>query len=224
MKKFAPFADNILPWLTCFGMLSALAMIFLYVPTEKNLGVVQRIFYYHLPSAWNAFLGFFIVAGASGSYLWKGERSADLVAHTSVEVGMLFCTLFIVTGSIWAKASWGVWWTWDPRLPMTIVMWIVYASYVLLRQIAGDNEQVARYAAVLGIVGALNIPLIYIAIRLWRGIHPKVEKMAPEMAWTLLVSTGAFLLFFALLMWIRLRSMSLSDEVVALRQQALEMS
>ncbi len=137
---------------------------------------------------------------------------------------MPFCTLFIVTGSVWAKASWGVWWTWDPRLTMTIVMWVVYASYILLRQIAGDNEQVARYAAVLGIVGALNIPLIYIAIRLWRGIHPKVETMAPEMAWTLLVCTGAFLLFFAWLMWIRLRSMSLSDEVVDLRRQALEMS
>ena len=166
MKKFAPFADNVLPWLTCVSMIAALAMIFLYVPTERNLGVVQRIFYYHLPSAWNAFLGFFIVAGASASYLWKGERRADLIAHTSAEVGMLFCTLFIVTGSVWAKASWGVWWTWDPRLTMTIVMWVVYASYVLLRQIAGDNEQVARYAAVLGIVGALNIPLIYIAILL----------------------------------------------------------
>ena len=224
MKKFAPFADNVLPWLTCVSMIAALAMIFLYVPTERNLGVVQRIFYYHLPSAWNAFLGFFIVAGASASFLWKGERRADLIAHTSAEVGMLFCTLFIVTGSVWAKASWGVWWTWDPRLTMTIVMWVVYAAYILLRQIAGDNEQVARYAAVLGIVGALNIPLIYIAIRLWRGIHPKVEKMAPEMAWTLLVCTGAFLLFFVWLIWIRLRSMSLNDQVIDLRRQALEMS
>lgn len=224
MKKFAPFADNVLPWLTCVSMLAALAMIFLYVPTERHLGVVQRIFYYHLPSAWNAFLGFFIVAGASASFLWKGERRADLIAHASAEIGMLFCTLFIVTGSVWAKASWGVWWTWDPRLTMTIVMWVIYASYVLLRQIAGDNEQVARYAAVLGIVGALNIPLIYIAIRLWRGIHPKVETMAPEMAWTLLVCTGAFLLFFAWLMWIRLRSMSLSDAVMDLRRQALAMS
>jgi len=224
MKKFAPFADNVLPWLTCVSMIAALAMIFLYVPTERHLGVVQRIFYYHLPSAWNAFLGFFIVAGASASFLWKSERRADLIAHASAEVGMLFCTLFIVTGSVWARASWGVWWTWDPRLTMTMVMWVVYASYILLRQIGGDNEQVARYAAVLGIVGALNIPLIYIAIRLWRGIHPKVETMAPEMAWTLLVCTGAFLLFFAWLMWIRLRSMSLNDEVVDLRRRALEMS
>ena len=224
MKKFAPFADTVLPWLTCVSMIAALGMIFLYVPTEKNLGVVQRIFYYHLPSAWNSFLGFFMVAGASASFLWKGKRSADLLARASAEVGMVFCTLFIVTGSVWAKASWGVWWTWDPRLTMTIIMWTIYAAYILLRQLAGDNEQIARYAAVLGIVGALNIPLIYIAIRLWRGIHPKVEQMAPEMAWTLLSCTGAFLLFFVWMLWIRLRSLHLSDEVMVLRQRVLAVS
>lgn len=224
MKKFAPFADNILPWLTCVSMIGALGMIFLYVPTEKNLGVVQRIFYYHLPSAWNSFLGFFMVAGASASFLWRGRRSADLLARASAEIGMVFCTLFIVTGSIWAKASWGVWWTWDPRLTMTIIMWTIYAAYILLRQLAGDNEQIARYAAVLGIVGALNIPLIYISIRLWRGIHPKVEQMAPEMAWTLLACTGAFVLLFVWMMWIRLRSLSLSDEVMVLRQRVLAVS
>ena len=224
MKKFAPFADTGLPWLSCVPMLVALGMIFLYVPTERNLGVVQRIFYYHLPAAWNAFAGFFIVAGASVAFLWKGERRADLLARAGAEVGMLFCTLFIVTGSVWARASWGVWWTWDPRLTLTLVLWVVYAAYILLRQIGGDTEHVARYAAVLGIVGAFNIPLLYIAIRLWRGIHPKVETMAPQMAWTLLVCSAAFLVLFAWIMWLRLRGLHLTAELDELRRRALAIS
>lgn len=220
MKKFAPFADNILPWLTCVMMFTALAMVFLYVPTERVQGVVQRIFYFHLPSAWMAFLGFFIVAGASASFLWQGDRLSDLVAQAAAEVGMVFCTLVLLTGPIWARPIWGVWWTWDPRLTMTLVLWMIYASYVLLRALAGDNELIARYAAVLGIIGVLDIPLLYVAVRLWRGIHPKVEQMAPEMAWTLLVCTGAFLCLFTWLMWLRLRSLSLSDEIAVLRRHA----
>ena len=190
--KKAGYVDSFLPWLTCVAMLAALAMVFLYVPNERVQGEVQRIFYFHLPSAWMAFLGFFIVAGASAAFLWQGKRSADLLARAAAELGMVFCSLVLLTGPLWARPIWGVWWTWDPRLTMTLVLWLIYAAYVLLRVFAGDNETVARYAAVLGIVGVIDIPLLYISIRLWRGIHPKVEQMAPEMAWTLLVCTAAF--------------------------------
>ena len=224
MKKFAPFADNILPWLTCLTMTAALAMVFLYVPNEQVQGAPQRIFYFHLPAAWNTFLGFFIVAGASASYLWQGDRFSDLLAQAAAEVGMLFCTLVLITGSIWARPIWGVWWTWDPRLTLVAILWTIYAAYVLLRVLAGDNELIARYAAVLGIVGVLDIPILYIAVRLWRGIHPKVERMALEMAWTLLVCSGAFLCLFMWLLWLRLRSLSLRDEVAALRREALASS
>ena len=224
MKKFEPFADGVLPWLTCLAMLAALAMVFLYVPTERVQGVVQRVFYFHLPAAWMTFLGFFIVAGASASFPWQGDRFSDLLAQAAAEVGMVFCSLVLITGSIWARPIWGVWWTWDPRLTMVAVLWTIYAAYVLLRVLAGDNELIARYAAVLGIVGVLDIPILYVAVRLWRGIHPKVERMAPEMAWTLLVCTGAFLCLFAWLLWLRLRSLSLRDEVAALRRQALASS
>ena len=224
MKKFEPFADGVLPWLTGLAMLAALAMVFLYVPTERVQGVVQRVFYFHLPAAWMTFLGFFIVAGASASFLWQGDRVSDLLAQAAAEVGMVFCSLVLITGSIWARPIWGVWWTWDPRLTMVAVLWTIYAAYVLLRVLAGDNELIARYAAVLGIVGVLDIPILYVAVRLWRGIHPKVERMAPEMAWTLLVCTGAFLCLFAWLLWLRLRSLSLRDEIAALRRQALASS
>jgi heme exporter protein C len=221
MKKFAPFADNILPWLTCLAMLAALAMVFLYVPGERVQGAPQRIFYFHLPAAWMTFLGFFVVAGASASFLWQGKRSSDLLAQAAAEIGMIFCSLVLITGSIWARPIWGVWWTWDPRLTMVAILWTIYAAYVLLRLLTGDNELIARYAAVLGIVGVLDIPILYIAVRLWRGIHPKVEQMAPEMALTLLVCTSAFLCLFTWLLWLRLSSLSLHDEVAALRRQAL---
>jgi len=224
MRKFAPFADNVLPWLTCLTMVAALAMVFLYVPNEQMQGAPQRIFYFHLPAAWNTFLGFFVVAGASAAYLWQGDRFSDLLAQAAAEVGMVFCTVVLVTGSIWARPIWGVWWTWDPRLTMVAILWTIYAAYILLRVLAGDNELIARYAAVLGIVGVLDIPILYVAVRLWRGIHPKVERMAPEMAWTLLVCSAAFLGLFAWLLWLRLRSLQLHDEVAALRREALASS
>lgn len=224
MKKVAPFADGVLPWLTCLTMIAALAMVFLYVPNEQVQGAPQRIFYFHLPAAWNTFLGFFVVAGASASYLWQGDRFSDLLAQAAAEIGMVFCSIVIVTGSLWARPIWGVWWTWDPRLTMVAILWTIYAAYLLLRVLAGDNELIARYAAVLGIVGVLDIPILYIAVRLWRGIHPKVESMAPEMAWTLLTCAGAFLCLFTWLLWLRLRSLSLRDEVAALRREALALS
>ncbi|MBM4256048.1 MAG: cytochrome C assembly protein [Deltaproteobacteria bacterium] len=223
MKRFAPFADNVLPWLTLTTMIAALAMVFLYVPNERVQGIVQRIFYFHLPAAWNTFLGFFIVAGASASYLWQGSRFSDLLAQAAAEIGMVFCTIVLITGSIWARPIWGVWWTWDPRLTMVIVLWTIYAAYLLLRHLAGDTEQIARYAAVLGIVGVLDIPLLHISVRLWRGIHPKIERggLAPEMMWTLLMCTVAFLCLFAWLLWLRLHNLSLREELVTLRRQAL---
>jgi heme exporter protein C len=224
MKHIASFADRVLPWLTCCLMIVALAFVFLYVPNERIQGPPQRIFYFHLPAAWNTFLGFFIVAGASAAFLWQGDRFSDLLAQAAAEVGMVFCTLVIITGSIWARPIWGVWWTWDPRLTMVVILWMIYASYILLRLLAGDNELIARYAAVLGIVGVLDIPLLYIAVKLWRGIHPKVEQMAPEMIWTLLVCSAAFLCLFVWLIWVRLRSLTLSDEVAALRRQVLAVS
>ena len=226
MKQVASFVDRVLPWLTCGLMLVALVFVFLYVPNERFQGPAQRIFYFHLPAAWNSFLGFFIVAGASAAFLWQGDRFSDLLAQAAAEVGMLFCTLVIITGSIWARPIWGVWWTWDPRLTMVAILWMIYAAYILLRLLAGDNELIARYAAVLGVVGVLDIPLLYIAVKLWRGMHPKLERggLPPEMILTLLVCTGAFLCLFVWLLWLRLRNLTLRDEVAALRRQVLAMS
>jgi heme exporter protein C len=220
---------RLLPAATCLAMLAALFLVFVVAPTEREMGIVQRIFYFHVASAWAAFLGFFIVAGASAVYLWNGSRAADRVAHAAAEVGVLFCTLVLVTGPLWARPIWGVWWTWDPRLTMTVVLWAIYASYLMLRAFGGDDDAVRRWAAVLGLVGVLDVPIIMVSVRLLRGIHPAVIAQReggsglvdPWMRLALLVSAAAVLLLAAWLMAIRARSGRLAEEVAVLRHEAL---
>ena len=220
---------RILPPLVCASMLAALWLVFMAVPTEREMGIVQRIFYFHVASAWVAFLGFFLVAGASVVYLWNGARAADRLAEAAAEVGVLFCTLVLITGPIWARPVWGVWWTWDPRLTMTVILWAIYASYLMLRAFGGEDEAVRRYAAVLGIVGVLDIPLIRVSVRLLRGIHPSVITrneggsglVDPWMRAGLGVSSLALLLLAAWLIALRMRSARLTEEVAALRRTAL---
>src|SRR5256886_8470254 len=163
-----------LPPLVCATMLAAFWLVFMVVPTGREMGIVQRIFYFHVASAWVAFLGFFLVAGASAVYLWNGARAADRLAEAAAEVGVLFCTLVLVTGPIWARPVWGVWWTWDPRLTMTVILWAIYAGYLMLRAFGGEDEAVRRYAAGLGIIAVLAIPLCMSRRCLMRGIHPQV--------------------------------------------------
>ena len=188
--------------------------------------IVQRIFYFHVPVAWATFLCFFIVAGASAVYLWRGSRPADRLAHAAAEVGVLFCTLVLVTGPIWARPIWGVWWTWDPRLTMTVILWAIYAGYLMLRAFGGDDDATARYAAVLGIVGVLDIPVIRVSVRFLQGIHPAVLTTKeggsgltdPLMRTTLYVSAVAMLLLAAWLVRLRVRTLRLEMETAALRR------
>ena len=159
---------RLLPAFVCVTMVAALWLVFMVVPTEREMGIVQRIFYFHVASAWVAFLGFFLVAGASAVYLWNGSAGADRLAQAGGEIGVLFCTLVLITGPLWARPIWGVWWTWDPRLTMTVILWAIYASYLMLRAFGGEDDAVRRYAAVLGIIGVLDIPIIMVSVRLLR--------------------------------------------------------
>jgi heme exporter protein C len=221
---------RLLPAATAITMLASLWLIFFVAPTEATLGVAQRIFYFHVPSAWDAYLGFFLVAGASAVYLWKGSARADRLAVAGAEVGVLFCSLALVTGSIWARSAWGRWWSWDPRLTMTVILWVIYASYVMLRAFGGEEEAVKRYAAVLGIVGVLDIPVIMVSVRLMRGMHPAVIVRKeggtgladPAMQATLITSAVAFMLLAWWLVALRARQARLADEVAALRRDVLE--
>src|SRR5229473_8273906 len=181
---------------TCVLMVAALFMVFVYVPTEADQGIVQRIFYFHVPCAWVAFAAFGIVAIAGVFYLWLKDQIWDDLGYAAAEIGMVFCTLMIVAGSIWAKPIWGTWWTWDSRLTTTFILWLMYVGYLMLRASADDTPRVARFAAVVGIVAALDVPLVIVSVRLWRTIHPAVivtkqgghGLQDPRMITTLLVA------------------------------------
>jgi heme exporter protein C len=144
-------------------------------PVDAMQGVIQKILYVHVPCAISAYAGFAVTALAGALYLWKHDERYDRVAASAAEVGVLFCTLNILSGPIWAKGTWGHWWAWDPRLSMTLLLWFIYAAYLLLRSFTEGSERTARFAAVYGLVGTLAIPLNYYAIDLFGGaaMHPE---------------------------------------------------
>ena len=185
-------------------MVAALYLVFIYVPTEKEMGIVQRIFYLHVPLAWGAFLAFFIVFLGSILYLWKRESKWDVLANSSAEVGIVFTTLFLITGSIWAKPIWGVWWSWDSRLTAALILWLIYIAYIIVRSFATEESRGARFAAVVGIVGFIDVPITALAITLWRTQHPGPtifqDGLSPPMILTLLVCLVAFTILYCLLL------------------------
>ena len=154
-------------------MLVALYSIFLWVPTDKNLGISQRIFYIHVPLAWSGFLAFVLVLIGSVGYIWRRTPKWDHLAHGSAEIGVLFTTLMLVTGVLWAKPVWGVWWTWDPRLTTSLILWLIYVAYIMLRAYSSNRDQAARYSAILGIFGFIDVPIVYLSIYWWRTVHPQ---------------------------------------------------
>ena len=189
---------------TLAWLLAALYMIFLYAPSEATMGEVQRIFYIHVPSAWTAFLAYFLVFLGSVGYLLKRAGFADELAHAAAEVGFVFCTGVLVTGPLWAKPVWGIWWTWDARLTSTFVLWLLFISYLMLRSYLINPARAALLAAVVGIVGFVDVPIVYMSIRWWRTQHPQPviaggegAGIDPRMLLTLLVSWGAFLCLFS---------------------------
>ena len=153
---------NILVWLTAFGLLAAMIGIFIYVPTERTEGVIQRIMYFHVPCAWLSFFAFFVVFICSILFLWKKDREWDIYAHASAGIGVVFCSLVLITGPIWARPIWGAWWVWDARLTSTLILWLIYVAYLMLRAQSEAGSMRARYAAVLGIVGFLNIQCFHV--------------------------------------------------------------
>jgi heme exporter protein C len=170
-------------------------------PPVRSMGAVQRIFYFHVPCAMVSFLAFAVVLVGSIGFLVRGDRRWDDVAHAAVEVGFFFCTLVLVTGPVWARSAWGVWWTWDARLTSTLLLWMIYASYLLLRSYLADDPRVQRYASVLGILGALNVPIVYFSVKWFRTMHPTTfitepGGLDPQMATALRVCLLAVLVLF----------------------------
>ena len=203
MKESHIFRSGLLG-LSFILFVGVLCLVFIYVPTEETMGIVQRIFYFHVPVAWVAFLAFFIVFLGSILYLWKRESKWDVIASSSAEVGAVFTTLVLITGSIWAKPIWGVWWTWEPRLTTALVLWLIYIAYLTVRSFATDEQRGARFAAVVGIVGFIDVPIVALAITLWRTQHPGPVifqgGLTPPMLLTLIVCVAAFTTLYSLLL------------------------
>ncbi len=199
-----------------------LYMALFYAPTERTMGDAQRIFYFHVPSAWIGFLAFFIVFLASVMYLWRRERKWDAVAMSAAEIGVVFTTLVLLTGPLWAKKAWGAFWVWDARLTTTLILWMIYIGYLMLRGTA-DGERRARFSAVLGIIGFFDVPIIYVSVTIWRTMHPTLlvndpGGLAPPMVQTLMVALLSFTFLFAFLLIQRVRLEQARDQVNFLRE------
>lgn len=209
---------------TLVGIPVGLFFAFAVAPMDAYQGEVQRIMYLHVPVIWVAFLAFFVVCLASVLYLLRRRPTYDHLARASAELGVLFTGLTLASGSIWGKPTWGVWWTWDARLTTTAILFLIYVGYLMLRAFAEDQEAGARYAAVLGIIGFLDVPLIHLSVVWWRTLHqpatvlrPGGPSMDPVMLLVLLVNVAAFTLLYAYLVRRRILLERLRGEAAALR-------
>jgi heme exporter protein C len=216
MKKLAPI--SIAVTLALLGYTSYLALV--VAPTEQTMGDVQRIFYYHVPSGWVGMLCFGVNFIASVWYLWKRSARSDALAAASAEVGVVYCAVLLITGPLWARPVWGIWWTWDARLTSTLVLWLIYVSYLVLRRFAaGGQTQVI--AAAFAVFGFADVPLVYFSVRWFRTQHPSPvlgggenSGLAPPILHVLLINVAAFTVLGALYVWLRYQ--------LQLKEQALE--
>ena len=225
-------AVTILNVVTAAMMLIAIGLVFLYAPQEKVMGEVQRIFYFHVPSAWLSFTAFVVTAIAGAIFLATGKQFWDQVAYSSVEVGLVLTVMATVSGSIWARPAWNTWWTWDPRLTTYTIMALIYVAYLMLRQGIEDPQRRARFAAVYGIIGVLSVPLTFFSIRWWRTIHPVVVgngsaaaeggfDMTSRMLQTFLFANLAFTFLYVALLVSRVRLAQLGERVEELKARLL---
>lgn len=210
VEEESPLLHKVLYWGTVISILAAFYFIFIYSDIEKTMGVVQKIFYFHVGSAWTAFLAFFVTFVYSILYLVKRKRIYDTFAYVSAEIGLVFTTIVLTTGPIWARSAWNVWWVWEPRLTTTLILWFIYMAYVMIRQMDGVWEKKARLSAVFGILGFADVPIVFFAIRWWEtkfhpivfgnGVSQKGGGIEGNMLVALLVSLAALTLLYLYLL------------------------
>ena len=205
-------AQRILGWATGIGLLVTAVTALAVVPPDADQGDVQRLMYVHVPAAWVAYLSFGVVFAASVGYLKTGRIHWDRIAVSSAEIGVLFCALTIVLGSLWGRPIWGTWWTWDPRLTTTALLLLIYAGYLSLRKVADSPARRARWSAVIGVVGFIDVPIVHMSVVWWRSLHqeptvlrPGAPTIAGSMLATLLLAFLVFSVAYGYLMAVRLR-------------------
>ncbi len=182
MINFLEKRSNLLNWIALIGMIVLMGMIFIYAPTERTMGYVQRIFYFHVGTAWVASITFLVSLICGALYLWKRNPNLDTISAASVEIGVAFVTMTIVSGAIWGKPAWNTYWIWSPRLTSITIMWLVYIAYFILRSVIYDEEQKRRFSAVYVIAGFITVIITYGSIRILRDIHPVMFGGALESA------------------------------------------
>ena len=210
------FKNIALPLIATVAVIAALAGAFLIAPTEKTMGDVQRIFYFHLGSAAAAFAAFTLVGIASVVFIVTRKALFDALALAAGEVGVLFCSFVLLTGPMWARPVWGQWWVWDPRLTTTLILWFLYVGYLVLRHMM-PGYRGAMAGAVFAILAYVDVPVVYFSVRWWRGIHPRVLQggggLDPAMVGPLLVSVAAFILLAAALIRERYKLLCLEVDI-----------
>jgi len=228
-----PRSLKILDAVSLILLLIATLMVFFYAPLEAVMGLVQKVFYFHVAAGWVGMISFLVAAFAGVAYLRTSHRKWDIIGLSAVEIGMVFAFINIVTGSIWARPIWNTWWTWDPRLTTATIMMLIYAAYFMLRSGIEEPDRRARFGAVYAIIGFLSVPLTFFSARLFRTIHPIVIgsnqpgaegsfDMTGTMLITFLFSLLTFTFIFADLLWHRIRLGRLADKVEQLKMKTME--
>ncbi len=222
---------QILNWLAALMILSSLALIFFYAPMERTMGQVQRIFYFHVGSAWTSAVAFFVALMSGVIYLIGKRREWDAMALASVEIGLVFTTITIASGSIWGRPAWNTWWIWSPRLTSITVLWLVYAAYFMLRGAIEDSERRARYSAVYAIAGFVTVIITFYSIRLLRDIHPALigssadaqgeQELTSPMVLTMVYSFLTFSVLYAAWLLNRVRLHALQEEANSLKMRVM---
>lgn len=232
MTPPTPRALQVLSIATAVLFLAAFGLVFFYAPREATMGEVQRIFYFHVPSAWVGGLAFFVTLAAGIAFLRTGDYKWDRVGLSSVEIGIIFSLMTLFSGMLWGRPAWNTWWTWDPRLTTFTILLLLYFAYLMLRQGIEDPGRRARFAAVYGIVAFISVPITYFAIQLARSIHPVLfgpsnpnaegeSSLTPEMLQTFFFCLFTFTVLYVTLLWHRIRLADYAERVEQLKARAM---
>ena len=218
------FALPVLGMLAFAGIVTTAALVFFFAPVEAQMGVAQKIFYFHVSSAYAMYLGFITCSIGGLLYLIKRAPKWDSLAVSGAEVGLVFCTMVLISGPLWGRKAWGVYWTWDPRLTTTLLAGLILAAFVGLRSFGEAGEAEKKFAALLGVVGIPNVVLIHYSVQRWRGQHPKVVSkggggLDPDMQKVFIVAMAAFTALAIYLIWLRFRAEEQAKATRELRYQ-----
>lgn len=214
---------------TALSLVAAIQVIFLKAPTEATMGIVQKIFYFHVPAAYGMYLGAFVCFLGSAGYLAKGTARFDALAKAGAEVAVVMGLMVLITGPLWAAKAWGRYWTWDPRLTTSMLSVLVYVAYVVLRSFTGSGDAERKFAAALGVLGAANLPIIHYSVQKWGGQHPKVISNGggglrhPDMKLALTLGFLTFTLLAVTLVWQRMRLHLAAGRLDEIEEEAIEL-